>query len=232
MSLEQIWNVVGPQQNRTKAPLHRARTVYNAGIDVINNNIEGDFSEFGTWKGGLTGLMGVLCDNERKGRKVHAFDSFQGMSPADPEKDLIDGETVAKVCFQPRVQLRNFNLNDFQITCFEMLKVKRETINIIEGWAEHTIPANVNKIDKLAILRIDFDWYAPTKLVIEAYYPKLVKGGYIILDDYGCFLGARQAVDEYREKYNITTPLIQTPKDDGTPQPSLLAGTEHYWIKE
>lgn len=232
MSLEQIWSVIGPQQNRTKCPYHRVRTLYNCCYDVIDNNIEGDFVEAGVWKGGMTGLMGVMAENENKNRKVYAFDSFEGMSPPDKRYDMRANEEVAHDCFLPQVQLRNFNLEDFKHTCFNMLKLKEETIYIKKGWVNKTIPESYDKIEKISVLRIDVDWYEPTKIVLEALYPKLVKGGYIILDDYLHFKGCKKAVDDYRKEYNITTPLIQTPRDDGSPQIDGLTGTEHYWKKE
>lgn len=231
-TLDSIWNIIGPAQHRTKAPYHRARTLYNACIDIINNNKDGVFCEYGVWRGGLIGIMGVLSEYENNNRKVWAFDSFQGMSAPDPTKDLLDGETEAIICFTESVQLHNFNLNDFKETCFNMLKINADTINIIEGWAENTLPAQVNNIDSIAILRIDFDFYEPTKQVLELYYSKVIIGGYIILDDYGCWKGARQAIDEFRAENNITTELIQTPCDDYSPQPSMIVGTEFYWIKE
>ena len=49
---------------------------------------------------------------------------------------------------------------------------------------------------------------------------KVIEGGVIIIDDYGHFIGAKNATDEFRTKKNIKSPLIQTDY------------TEFYWIKE
>jgi O-methyltransferase len=231
-NLQKIWSIIGPQQNRTKGPFHRIRNAYNSSKYCINNNISGDFLEFGVWKGGIIGCMTLLAQQENKNRKCWAFDSFKGMSAPDLTKDLLDGETIAKVCLQPKVQLHNFNLGDFKHTCFNMLRISPNNLNIVEGWADKTIPENVDKIDKIAVLRIDFDWYEPTKQVLEYFYPKVVKGGFIICDDYGVWKGARLAIDEYRKEHNINEPLIQTKMDNGANQPSLIVGTEHYWCKK
>ena len=236
MDLDKIWSIVGHEkgkaQNRTKCPYHRARTLYNCCENIIENNIEGDFLEAGCWKGGMSGLMGVLAEQENNNRIVHVFDSFKGMSEPDPRYDMRITESIAHDCYLPQVQLKNFDLNDFNKTCFNMLKLKKNTFNIVAGWVNETIPHNINTINKLAVLRIDLDWYEPTKDILNAFYPKLVTGGYIILDDYGHFKGCRKAVDDYRKEHNITTPLIQTPQDDNTPQINMLVGTEHYWKKE
>lgn len=53
------------------------------------------------------------------------------------------------------------------------------------------------------MLRIDADWYESTKLCLEELYPQVIKGGYIIIDDYGWWEGAKKAVDEYMLKNKI-----------------------------
>jgi len=51
--------------------------------------------------------------------------------------------------------------------------------------------------DKIAVLRLDTDWYESVKASLEALYPRLSPGGVIVFDDYGAWNGARKAVDEY-----------------------------------
>ena len=51
--------------------------------------------------------------------------------------------------------------------------------------------------DRLALLRLDTDWYESTRHELEHLYPRLVDGGVLIIDDYGHWEGARRAVDEY-----------------------------------
>ena len=60
---------------------------------------------------------------------------------------------------------------------------------------EETIPATLP--EKIAILRLDTDWYESTRHELEHLYPRLVDGGVLIIDDYGYWDGARKAVDEY-----------------------------------
>ena len=54
-----------------------------------------------------------------------------------------------------------------------------------------------NLPDKIAILRLDTDFYESTKAELETLYPRLSPGGELIVDDYGEWAGARKAVDEY-----------------------------------
>jgi O-methyltransferase len=63
------------------------------------------------------------------------------------------------------------------------------------GKVEDTFPKDTP--DKIAILRLDTDWYESTRHELIHLYPKLSIGGVLIIDDYGHWEGARKAVDEY-----------------------------------
>ena len=51
--------------------------------------------------------------------------------------------------------------------------------------------------EKISILRLDTDFYESTKVELEVLFPKLISGGFLIIDDYGHWKGARKAVDEF-----------------------------------
>jgi O-methyltransferase len=50
---------------------------------------------------------------------------------------------------------------------------------------------------QIAVLRLDTDWYESTLVELHVLYPRLSRGGILILDDYGSWLGSKRAVDEY-----------------------------------
>jgi O-methyltransferase len=68
-------------------------------------------------------------------------------------------------------------------------------IGYVSGRVEETIPESAPS--EIALLRLDTDWYGSTRHELEHLYPRLVSGGVLIVDDYGHYAGARQAVDEY-----------------------------------
>ena len=55
---------------------------------------------------------------------------------------------------------------------------------------------------------MDTDFYESTKIELETLYPRLSKGGILIIDDYGHFKGCRKAVDEYFDNSKITLHYI------------------------
>lgn len=70
-----------------------------------------------------------------------------------------------------------------------------EQLVFVEGKVEDTIPRVIP--DKIALLRLDTDWYESTYHELCHLFPKLSTGGILILDDYGHWKGAREAIDKY-----------------------------------
>ena len=61
---------------------------------------------------------------------------------------------------------------------------------------------------------VDTDIYEPAVTILEHLYPKIVKGGICVLDDYSTFPGETKAVDEYFKDQNIKIhkfPFCMTP---------------------
>ena len=99
-------------------------------------------------------------------------------------------------------------MEDVKTLFFNRLHLKRKNVNIIKGWFEKTLRPPLRKIiGRIAILRIDVDWYRSTKICIESFYDKVIPGGYIVIDDYGHFPGCRRAIDEFLQKNKITVKI-------------------------
>jgi hypothetical protein len=65
-----------------------------------------------------------------------------------------------------------------------------------QGMVEDTLK-NEPLPERIAILRLDTDFYESTKIELELLYPRLAPGGVLIVDDYGLWQGSKKAVDEY-----------------------------------
>lgn len=81
-------------------------------------------------------------------------------------------------------------------------------VHQIKGMVEDTIPGKAP--ESIAILRLDTDWYASTRHEMEHLFPRLSRGGVLIIDDYGHWAGSRQAVDEYFKEHGIHLLLGRT----------------------
>jgi O-methyltransferase len=75
-----------------------------------------------------------------------------------------------------------------------------------KGWFKDTLPTA--PIERLAILRLDGDMYSSTMDTLVSLYPKLSRGGFVIIDDYGALETCRKAVADFRESNKINDPLL------------------------
>jgi hypothetical protein len=80
---------------------------------------------------------------------------------------------------------------------FAKVPYPAEKVHFVKGLVEQTIPEAAP--EQISILRLDTDWYESTRHELEHLYPRLSPGGVLLLDDYGFWKGARQAVDEFLE---------------------------------
>ena len=101
---------------------------------------------------------------------------------------------------------------------FQILNQKNlnRHLNLIEGDITKTVPEFVktNPELKISLLNLDTDIYEPAVSILENLYPKITKGGILMLDDYGTHPGETKAVDEYFQNKNIEIkkfPFAMTP---------------------
>lgn len=153
--------------------------------DLLDASIPGDFAECGVLFGAQPAIM--LRSLLRRGirdRKVHLFDSFQGIPRAteeDPPAQQAAYGMSTGVLISSGVSVSSIanTLNNLKLWgVFDP-----QLIELHPGWFQHTLPkANVGA---LALLRVDVDLYESTRAVYESLYSKVVSGGYVIDDDYG-----------------------------------------------
>lgn len=122
-------------------------------------------------------------------------------------------QTIAKVrffCKQlsyiPKRDMNKTSRDDL-IEAFKRYQLADDNVQLYQGWFDQSFPLLDKKIDRLALLRVDADFYQSTLQTLEQFYPKLAQEGICIIDDYGGFDECKRAVDEYRNQHNITAPM-------------------------
>jgi O-methyltransferase len=168
---------------------------------VLADGVPGDFIETGVWRGGVTILMrGMLEAWGESERQVWVADSFQGLPVPDAESfpqdvghDMSNVPTLAVSADQVRANFDRYGLLD-------------DRVRFLEGWFRDTLPTA--PIEQLAVLRLDGDMYESTIDALEALYPKLSVGGYVIVDDYGAWDPCRQACTDFRDRHGITDEIV------------------------
>jgi O-methyltransferase len=173
--------------------------LYGATHYIARAGIPGDIVECGVWRGGSSMLAALtLQEAGQVGRAIWLYDTFDGMPPPSERDNDRHGVKAADVlcAFEREAGVNNpwayATLADVQQN---MAQTQYPTVNYVVGKVEDTIPDRAPA--RISLLRLDTDWYESTRHELEHLYPRLESGGILLIDDYGWWSGARQAVDEY-----------------------------------
>jgi O-methyltransferase len=169
---------------------------------VRQESLSGDFVECGVWKGGNIILLKKLIHKFNFKKKIYGYDTFEGM--AEPSScDVNYNNKSAKKMFdehkEKKIGFAMCSLEEVRKNIIKNTNV--DNILLIKGKVETTLKIKKNLPKKISILRLDTDFYESTKIELEILFPKLVKGGVLIIDDYGFWKGSKKAVDEYFGNY-------------------------------
>jgi hypothetical protein len=178
-------------------------------IQLEENKIEGDFIECGVYRGGQIMAMMIAMNDLNTKRDIYLYDTFQGLPKPEDWEISKKGKSALKKYNKLKTE------NGFSDWCRAYIdEVKKNVFSIpydkskihfVEGMVEDTLKKANH--DKIALLRLDTDFYSSTKVEMEILYPKLVSGGALIIDDYNYWSGSKKAVNEYFEKNNINLKL-------------------------
>lgn len=180
----------------TMTSIERAYSLYKALDYLLDKKIQGDMVECGVWKGGSCMLMAYFFKSRGEThRRIFLYDTFEGMI----EPGSADGEFEKKEWDRLKIDEQK---NSWCYSSLEEVKANMqktgypsENIVYVKGKVEDTIPATMPS--KIALLRLDTDWYQSTHHEMEHLFPLLNDYGVLLIDDYGVWQGARKAVDEY-----------------------------------
>jgi hypothetical protein len=182
---------------------------------LVKHEIEGDFVECGVYRGAAE--VAIIRTLQRLGvtdRDIWLYDTFEGMPEPDADRDQF-------YCEQPGDNMKFWDktkrgdggsdwvraeLNDVRQNILHAT-YPDERKHFVKGLVEDTIPGMMP--DKIALLRLDTDFYSSTKHELQHLYPRVVSGGVVIIDDYGAYRGSQQATDEYLQEQGLRVLLTR-----------------------
>ncbi len=170
--------------------------------------VKGEICEFGVAQGVTSNLIAneIMEDDERK---LHLFDSFQGL-PKPTDKDTLKDDIFnlgSMAAYEGEMKVPE----DHVRTRLRNLGFPDSRCKIHKGFIEDLIISKKQFPELVSFAYIDFDFYEPIKIILEFLDGVTEKGAVIIVDDYDYFsTGVKLAVDEFvkqnRLKYQFYVP--------------------------
>ncbi len=197
-----------------------ARTVRKEGLTYLSpaklqrieealesvRNVDGDFAEFGVALGGSSILIAHhVKTSKSKARQFHGLDVFdmipEPTSEKDDHKSKSRYETIKSGASRGIGKEQYYGYRDDLLADVKNsfsrhgLTVGENGVFLYKGLFENTWPAV--KIDRLAFVHLDCDWYDPVAYCLKGAAAKMSPGGVIVIDDFHDYGGCRTAVEEF-----------------------------------
>ncbi len=182
----------------TMTSVERMYATVLAAKHVCESKIPGEFVECGVWRGGNSIIAADVFRRQDPSRTVWLYDTFTGMT-APTAADVTNSTGQAAIA-QYQSTLKE-GRSDWCYASLDDVLANFDARGLqckpIVGDVAVTLLEEKNLPSTISVLRLDTDWYESTLLELEVLYPRLARGGVLLLDDYGYWRGAKKAVDEY-----------------------------------
>jgi hypothetical protein len=164
-----------------KNTLWKLDCLIDRALYIKNKKISGNVAEVGIAKGGSAKILAnIFLD-----KKIHLFDTFQGLPIEDPLSGLVIGD---------------FHENEDDAKLFLS---NNDNVEFNVGKFPDTV--NLNSTDNYCFVHLDVDTYQSTMDGLIYFYPRLTNQGYILIDDYMFdeLPGVTMAVLEFTKLHDI-----------------------------
>lgn len=156
--------------------------------EINLRKIQGNIAEVGVWKGNFAELLNRYFPD----RKLYLFDTFEGFDERDKKIDINCSYSTTTQDFTETSILEVMNKMTYP-----------DNVIIKKGWFPETA---VDVDGKFAFVDLDADLYQPIYEGLKFFYPKMEKGGIIMVHDFNneMYKGVRQAVEEYCQMEGVS----------------------------
>lgn len=162
--------------------------------EVRERGMRGSVAEVGVYRGDFARVINEAFAD----RRLYLFDTFEGFSVQDLEQAR-DGAMG-----------KNLGQKHFSNTSVELVFSKmpnKEQCVIKKGW----FPKSAQNLEESAFcfVNLDCDLYEPILAGLEFFYPKMVRGGVILVHEYFSqgYVGVKEAVHEFCQSHKIDSAL-------------------------
>jgi len=187
---------------------------------ILKNNIEGDIIECGVDSGNFEYIWINELMKHNMVRDIYLYDTFEGLVKPSEYDYTCDNATLYsmnkdEVLEMWSSQQINEKTNGWCYTPLEAVQKRlrstgypEDKLHYVVGNVMDTLKDMSTIPEKIAVLRLDTDWYESSKYELEQMYDRVVHGGVIIFDDYYHWDGQRRATDDFFKNKNITYDFV------------------------
>src|SRR6185312_9672965 len=142
---------------------------------IAERRITGLIAELGVYKGETAKLMHYYLPE----KKLYLFDTFQGFTDRDISSEKAETDLIID-----KTDFTNTNVTNV----LNYINPLNKNVIIVEGRFPDTV-LNMNFEEGFAFVHLDADLYLPTKNGLDYFFPKMTKGGFIVIHDYNAWQG-------------------------------------------
>jgi O-methyltransferase len=177
----------------TQSTYQKLSALHDAACQLEAQGIHGSFVECGVRNGGSAAVIAAVAERYSK-RDVWLFDSWEGLPDPTAHDMTHDG--------QPGYRGQALgHMERVKDLLFTKMNLDPKKIHLEKGWFDKTIPIVKENLGQIALLNLDCDWYDSVKFCMEELYPRVVTGGFVFVDDYFYWQGAKKAIDEFMKQH-------------------------------
>ena len=158
--------------------------------EINAQNLEGSVAELGVYRGDFARRINECF----KDKTLYLFDTFEGFEDKDltQSKDGKMGANLGK---------KHFSNTSVELVLGKMPYPKQCVIK--KGWFPQSSVGCEN--ERFCFVNLDADLYEPILAGLEFFYPKMVRGGVILIHEYfsAGYVGVKKAVNEFVHKFGL-----------------------------
>jgi len=187
---------------------------------ILDNSVEGVIVECGVESGNFEHIWIDELMSRNTVRDIYMYDTFGGLVEPTEKDFTCEGATIYQMSKEKVREIWNSLIIDKKTNgwCYIPLQSVQSRLNstgyptsklhYVVGDVMDTLKDRSTIPEKIAILRLDTDWYESSKYELEQMYDNVVLGGVIIFDDYYHWDGQRKATDEFFAMKNISYDFV------------------------
>jgi len=176
----------------------RLATLELISFEIKRKNLVGNVAELGVYKGKFAKYINQFFPD----RKLYLFDTFEGFDQRDVASEKSKNYSSGSQDFSETSVSSVLKQMPFPDHCIPVKGFFPESAKGVD--------------DRFVLVSLDADLYDPIYTGLNFFFPKLVKGGYILIHDFNNdnYKGARKAVEQFCSEQDVN--FLPLPDSGGT----------------